>query len=186
MASPIGHSLLGLIVARSLRVTALTGTAWGNVYVLLAANAPDLDFLPGLLVGDINRFHQSSTHSFTGALAFGLLTASAARATSTPVRYGVAGAALYASHLVLDFFSQDARSPFGQPLVWPGSESHFIAAWTPFGGVLHGVQGDPLSVFFTSLFSWHNLGVLALEIAIFLPLLIVVRYLSTRDSRRSI
>src|ERR1044071_7547790 len=63
MPSPVGHSLAGLIAYQI--APEIDGMARGRVVALylLAANAPDLDFLPGLIVGDPNRFHHGISHS---------------------------------------------------------------------------------------------------------------------------
>ena len=174
MASPVGHSLIGLAIGK-VHESVGRGPTWRwYLYCAVVANVPDLDFLPGLLTGDINRYHQWVSHSVMAAAAFGLLPAVAARSlprlSLEPARLGVASAALYASHLALDFFSTDVRAPFGQPLLWPFSAGHFISPWTPFGGVTHGVPGEPIEAVLKSLFSWHNVAVISIEMLVIAPL----------------
>ena len=186
MATPIAHSLFGLACVR-LGNTHWRAPAWRwYLFAIVAANAPDLDFIPGLLVGDINRFHQGPTHSLTAALLFGVFATLAARwLQSKPLHVGILGTALYSSHLLLDFFCRDGRPPFGQPLLWPFTDTHWIAPQPLFsGGIKHGVPGDSLVVFIQNVFSWHNLGVMAMEAVILLPLLLISWYL-TRNQRQS-
>ena len=44
---------------------------------MVLANAADLDFIPGILVGRPELFHHSFTHSFTMAAAVGIFSAAA-------------------------------------------------------------------------------------------------------------
>jgi inner membrane protein len=153
----------------------------GYVFCVIAANAPDLDFLPGLLTGDINRFHQSAGHSLMAAVLFGAAAALLAlRSHYTPVRIGLAGIGLYCSHLLLDLLGEDKRAPFGIPLLWPFSSEHFIVAWPIFRGVRHGVPGEDLAAFVGHVFSWQNLGAMALETGILLPFLVLSWYMTGR------
>jgi membrane-bound metal-dependent hydrolase YbcI (DUF457 family) len=162
--------------------TAMSPWSW-SVFSALAANAPDLDFLPGLLVGDINRFHQSLSHSLGAALIFGLAAALVAFLFGrSPARIGVAGAALYASHLLLDLFCEDKRAPFGIPLIWPLSSEHVAMPWSIFKGVKHGIAGEELSAFVRHLFSWENGTVVGLEMLTLLPLLWLSWYVARRAS----
>jgi inner membrane protein len=179
LASPVGHSLLGLAIGTILgRSTAMSPWGW-YVFCVVAANAPDLDFLPGLLSGDMNRFHQSASHSLVAALIFGAAAALVALAfRRSPVRIGLAGVALYASHLLLDLFIEDKRAPFGIPLLWPFASEHFAAPWPIFHGVRHGVPGEDLATFLGQVFSWTNVGVVAFEMVILAPLLLLSWYLT--------
>src|ERR1041385_6780612 len=70
--SPVGHSIAGLIAYQV--APEIDGLARRQVIALylFAANAPDLDFLPGLLVGDPNRFHHGVSHSGGLALLFAI------------------------------------------------------------------------------------------------------------------
>lgn len=183
MATPIAHGLFGLGMGTlQRRSSAVRRAGSWYLFAIFAANAPDLDFLPGLLAGDINRFHQGPTHSLLAAIAFGLLACIAAWRRSDRRRLGAAAGAIYGSHLLLDFFTRDLRVPYGQPLLWPFSDQHFLSPWTPLGGVLHADPGDPLSLFLSQVFSWHNARVALLEILIFGPWALLAWW-SSRSSR---
>jgi hypothetical protein len=56
MPSPVGHSLMGyLIYSATEKSPARPG--WGILALyLLAANAPDMDFIPGMLIGEPGRY----------------------------------------------------------------------------------------------------------------------------------
>lgn len=183
MATPLGHSLFGMAFGRIFGRKNETAPWKWNLFAILAANAADLDFLPGLLVGDINRFHQGASHSFLAAILFGLLTAVFARHFSgSPIRIGMAGGTIYASHLFLDLFNNDVRAPFGFPLLWP-FEGYFLSPWPLFRGVKHGVPGEDLVTVLGQLFSWYNLVSLVSEAAVLAPLLILSWYFSRNRKR---
>jgi inner membrane protein len=151
------------------------------VFCAVAANAPDLDFLPGLFIGDVNRFHQSASHSLVAALIFGAAAALVVLPSRRSfARIGLAGVALYSSHLLLDLFCEDKRAPLGIPLLWPFSSQHFTAPWSVFEGVKHGVSGEDLSAFVSHVLSWANVGAVALEMVILSPLLLLTWYVTRR------
>ena len=185
MASPFGHSLLGLAVGRAFGGEPVARSWPWWLFCIAAANAPDLDFIPGLLLGDINRFHQGISHSIPAAVFFGGLAWLVARPRSAaPMKIGMVGAGLYGSHLLMDFFSEDRRAPFGQPLLFPFFSEHFIAPWAIFGGVKHGIPGDDFLVFFDDLISWHNAKAIGLETFILLPILLLSWLLRGNGWRR--
>ncbi|MCH8063760.1 MAG: metal-dependent hydrolase [Chloroflexi bacterium] len=186
MATPVAHSLIGLAGAMVTGSRAdLNIKAW-YMFSMVAANAPDLDLLPGLLVGDINRFHQGVSHSLAAGLLFGIFTVFVVRVFRWKVNayfVGIIGAVLYLSHLLVDLQVEDLRAPFGIPLLAPFSSEHFLVSWLPFQGVKDGVPGDSVVEFAMGLFSWNNLGVIGVELAITVPLLIIAWIISRPDNR---
>lgn len=83
MPSPVAHSLAGLAVAhfafRRFPSREPRGRViWIGAFVF-AANAADMDFLPGFLIGNPNLFHHGPTHALIAAVVFGLLAAAVAR-----------------------------------------------------------------------------------------------------------
>ncbi len=168
MASPVAHTLLGFALfnlwpfgSRDFQIQP------GVLYGLVAAASltPDLDFIPGLLLGNPNRFHQTFSHSlsmaFLLALGFGAILRLRYRGSSW-LRWSSLLLILIASHLLLDFFTEDQRPPIGFPLFWPFSEDP---------------QTSPLPIFPASVrgFSrpdfWpQNAYVLLVESCVLLPL----------------
>ena len=63
MPSPVGHSLMGYIIYRTTATAVVVQRMQLIVFYLLVANAADLDFIPGLLVGMPNRYHHGISHS---------------------------------------------------------------------------------------------------------------------------
>lgn len=99
---------------------------------------------------------------------------------SNALGIGAGGALCYGSHLVVDLFTSDVRAPFGIPLLWPFYSGHFLAPWTIFSGVHHGVPGDPLDVFLMQLFSWHNLVGVGTEVVVLTPIALVAWWIGGR------
>jgi inner membrane protein len=137
---------------------------------VFAANAPDLDFLPGLVFGDLPRFHHGPSHSIGLAILFGLI---ASLFFSRRGYAFVVGSSLYLSHVVLDYLGQDPTPPFGVPLFWPFSEEYFMAAFA-FFRPFHN-RGGSAELIVSVLFTFHNFLTVLAEIAFLLPLLILSR-----------
>jgi inner membrane protein len=157
-----------------------TARSWRwYLFAAVAAVAPDFDLLPGLLVGDANRFHQGVSHSLGAAVVFGAVSILAARwLGAKPFRVAVISTVLYSSHLLLDFFVDDKRPPFGIPLLWPASDGYWMSPLPVFGGIKHGIPGDSVFIFLTNVFSWYNIRVMAIETLVFVPMLVCSWYLT--------
>jgi membrane-bound metal-dependent hydrolase YbcI (DUF457 family) len=170
MPSPVGHSLLGYAIHRATD-TGAGGRSWlVPLLCLLAANAADLDVIPGLLMGDPNRFHRGISHSIGIALLFAAVFGPILASCGGGRLKKATGVAflLYLSHLVVDCFNADARFPFGVPLLWPLTATYYIAPFPLLPGI-H--KAGTSAAFFPSLLSVHNLLAMAVETLVFLPLL---------------
>ena len=164
MATPLGHSLAGYALAR--RAGGERAPLALALLGVVMANAPDLDFLPGILVGHPALYHQGPTHS----LGFGLLAslavagawALAARRAFAPIL--ALGVLAWASHLFLDMLGPDGRPPYGIPLFWPIADVHVKASVALFLGVHHAdATGASTPEWLLSLLDLRNLAALALE-----------------------
>jgi membrane-bound metal-dependent hydrolase YbcI (DUF457 family) len=131
---------------------------------VLLANAPDLDFLPGFVVGSPGAYHRGVTHTVAAAVAVGALVWVAGRLRGWPARVGLWAGAVYGSHLVLDFFTIDARAPHGARFLWPMSERYFLSPVT----VLREILIDPSGreAFLRSLAAPPTWGVWAGEVSL--------------------
>jgi len=139
------------------------------LFCVVAANAADLDFIPGIFLGNPNAFHRGISHSIGAALLYGVLAAVFVRmGTSRPALFGVA-AGLYLSHVLLDYFNSDSRPPYGEPLLWPASARYYVSPFTPLLDIRRDASSG-LVVFFTSLFSVHNLSAICLELLFLAPI----------------
>ncbi len=177
MPSPVGHSLAGWVIAsfrsRSLKPVNLKRI---GLYAFIA-NAPDLDFIPGAMMGQPNLYHHGISHSigagllFAGAAAFVIKLQSGGRLLR---EFGYM-LALYGSHLVLDLLSMDGRPPFGIPILWPFSGHYFMIPILP--PVKHSVLDHAtMAQFLADVFSLHNLYVIGLEIALTVPFALIAAW----------
>lgn len=175
MASPIGHGLLGAALGWGVGRADLRRDLPLSALAAFSAIAPDLDFLPGLAIGDVNRFHQGAGHSLGAAVLYALvlflvLMAAGRGGARRAASYALIGGLAYVSHLTMDYLTLDQRPPFGPPVFWPLSSRHFMAAHPIFRGLLHGVPGDSLGASARAIFSAHNLTAVGLELALVLPI----------------
>jgi LexA-binding, inner membrane-associated putative hydrolase len=126
VAAPFGHAFVGMAVARRLGVRSPSGLA----AAALAGNLPDVDIPLGwLLHGDAWRMHRTWTHTAAfavtcGSLAglAGVVRSEAVEGERDPVADALTGAAVVASHLLLDrvpYLPDVRRGPSvaGLPLV---------------------------------------------------------------------
>jgi inner membrane protein len=177
MPSPVGHSLMGLVIYRATGRS--TGPhAWKLMALsILIANAPDLDFLPGLLIGDLSRFHHGPSHSIGVALLVGFVSSFLA---SRRLYAFAMGFSLFFSHVVLDYLIQDPSPPHGVPLLWPFSQEYYMApfAFLPKFDYSPGLSQSLLSV----VFSLNNLMTMATELLLFLPWLVAVSLWARDDN----
>ncbi|MGD9975064.1 MAG: metal-dependent hydrolase [Desulfatirhabdiaceae bacterium] len=175
MASPVGHTLAALIGY------AATVNCWNSkpkygtlaMYVL-AANLPDIDFLPGIFLGDPGRFHHGITHSIGAAILFGVIVWIVQRIrTQRAVYMAMALSALYGSHLIIDWMTADYRPPFGSPLLWPFSMERYHFPVSIFINIER-------KAFLSLPTILHNLYAMIIEISLLTPLLAGVGYIALK------
>ena len=162
MAAPAGHYLVGLSIAQGMTRDEAEGrrALWLRVVAML----------PGLLVGNIGRFHHDISHSLLAATVFSiaasllLIRLKSERA----LFYFIAYFLVYASHPALDTITIDAGAPFGIPLFWPIIAQTFRSPWL----ILPNVRRNS-----ASLFRVHNVHLIIREVLIFLPLVGLTRTL---------
>jgi len=165
MATPVAHTLAAWCLAAVPR-RGLERPGAALAAVVLAANAPDLDYL-SLLGGRaaMEAHHQGFTHSLGFVLAAAVPLALPLRRALGPLRAGALAALAGASHLLLDSVAADPKPPVGFPLLWPLSGERFHAPWTLFPGIDRSSLDRVLSL--------TNFRELAVEIAVFVPLVLL-------------
>jgi inner membrane protein len=157
MATPAGHALCGVLVGTLAAWQRPLLGPWKDVVLFAAlAQAPDLDFLPGLLVGRVDAFHHGISHSMGFALIFGLILAWVGKRQGQALRWGVIGAAIYLTQVVVDALAVDTRPPYGVPLWWPLSGTYVQSGSPIFLDVRRGNLNWPTIA--------HNLRALGREI----------------------
>lgn len=76
MPSPVGHSLADLcgyyLAPKCLFTERKKWLLLGSVFI---ANMADLDFIPGIILGDPRLFHHEGLHSITMIVVIGLISA---------------------------------------------------------------------------------------------------------------
>lgn len=178
MPSPVGHSLIGLALgaAAGLRRDTWRGllaqgwrARWWLAGAVALANAPDVDYLPGLFEGDFNARHHFLTHTAGWCAVVSTGCWMAARAwRGRAVRPALLAwcLALTGSHLLADWLTADTRPPIGIMALWPLDDAFYLSPLTIFWP-LH--KRD-----FAELLRWHNLAAVGVEVALCLPLLLAV------------
>jgi inner membrane protein len=170
MPSPIGHSLAGYVIYRAIAVNRARSYDWQYIALcILAANAPDLDFIPGLIVGDLGRYHHGPSHS----LFFGVVFAIVLSIFCLRRLYiFLIAFTLYSSHLLLDYFVKDPSFPHGVPLFWPFSDEYYMASFAFLRGVKY--QPDLTESIQQVLLRGENVITIFTEVLFLLPLLLFI------------
>jgi inner membrane protein len=145
---------------------------------VLAANLPDLDFLPGIVIGQPGAFHHGPSHSIAFAVLFGTLVG--AFAQKRRLYAFVISALLYLSHVFLDFLVDDPSFPHGVPLFWPFSDAFFMASpaiFPKFDYASHSLE------FFGAVFTVDNFVTVITEIGYMFPVFVLVSHLRRTSAR---
>ena len=180
MALPLAHSLVGFTLY-DLIVDERGKWSLGMICLFIfIANLPDLDVLPGLLVGDANKFHRHYlSHSIGASMIFGALIAaifSFLKQKPFMIHFFVFSCVCF-SHVIIDFLNEDTRPPFGVPMFWPFTSEYIISPKPIFFSV-HKIGRSDL--FFQSVFLMQNFWVALREIVIIVPILTLVRFFKMR------
>jgi inner membrane protein len=166
--SPVGHTLAGLcgyMVAKDYGLPRRQG--WLLIVSVVIPNLADIDFLPGLLLGDPRIVHRQVTHSIVAAIIVGLLIGClASRWRLSGTWWGIWGGGLYLSHIILDLLVADSNPPLGLQFLWPFSGEYFIAPVTPFPGFDY---YSPAIGMVRTLLSFDNLESMLREVVLMAP-----------------
>ena len=186
MPSPVGHSLLGLTLGVAFLIPRGRRQNWRDwlrenrgalLTTVIAANACDLDYLPGLLVGAPNSMHRWLGHTaIWAALAGVIIWLIWRRAAPKLPRWALPvllAAAL--SHIVADYYDEDTRAPFGILALWPFYNGFVISSHPLF------LSLEKSS--FAGVFSWQNVRAVAQELLMTLPPLCAVMFYKLRPIR---
>lgn len=179
MPLPIGHSLMGYAIHDTTSVD--RRFSWKTLLLFaFIANLPDLDFLPGLLVGEANLYHRHFlSHSLGAALVFGLLAGGFCHFVQKKnfATHFALFSLLYFSHVFLDYFSLDHSNPKGVPMFWPLTTEYFASPFPVFMSVM---KSNESGRFFQSLFVAHNFEVAIWELLVFIPILTIIKLVKSR------
>lgn len=188
MPLPVAHTGIGLVCYLGFlddRVTALTKRKKGILLLILVglANLPDLDFLPGIFIGQPNYYHHGPSHSIFLALIAALAVYAITNKYFNELdnkKYSLMLIVTAISHTLLDYFSRDTGHPYGVPLLWPLDNTYYISTVSLFSDIQR--SGEPGMAFILSIFNTHNLIAIAGEllfIAMVLSMVVTIRYRHT-------
>lgn len=174
MPSTIGHALSGVAcLLAGLRHggnRARFGLNWRQVAgFALIANIPDVDFLLGYLIaGNFHLFHGGFTHSLSFVVVCSLLISIVWKRRHWWRTWPLIALAM-ALHLVMDMLCGPMLGnslSYGVPLLWPIIDERIRMPFSVFLGIEHATQ--------EALFGLHNVLAMAIEVALFVPLIYVL------------
>jgi len=178
MALCCSHTAAGYLAYEAVRPAGAHRPLWLAAAVGLA-NAADLDFVPGILLGRPGMFHRGVTHTVAAVAVVGVVVALGARLARRPParwdRVALWASAVYASHLLLDYFTIDARPPYGGRFLWPFSDAYYLSPVTLLPEIVVDPRGR--GAFFASLVAPHTLPVWVEEIGLLLLVVVAVHAL---------
>lgn len=95
--------------------------------MLIAGNLPDIDFIPGLFKGELNKYHETYTHTLGFAVIVSFFVWVALFFFKYKKAYKIAffSFVLIYAHIVFDIFNFDSRPPIGVMLFWPFTGQYF-------------------------------------------------------------
>jgi inner membrane protein len=189
MPTPIGHSLAGLAVyiaapsrhpENGARDERRRRGWWLAAFLVVIANLPDVDFIPGYLVGEPRAFHWGATHSLMAALVAATVAGVVAQRLGQSFRLFFAlTATAYASHIAMDLLLGPGAHSVGLQVLWPFSLERFMAPWQVFlmfPSSIH--ETGPIG----ALFSRGVLPLIQRELLVFGPVC-AAAWLATRGRR---
>jgi len=186
MPSPVAHSLIGLTLGAAWLLprgrlrdwrTMLHDNRGALLAAVLAANACDLDYLPGLLVGAPNLLHRWLGHTAVWAALAGFTIWLVWRRVAAPLPRWALPVLLAAacSHILADYADEDTRAPFGILALWPFYDGFVISA--------HPVFLSLTKASLAAVCSWPNVRAVARELLVTLPPLLAVVFYKLRPMR---
>jgi inner membrane protein len=143
---------------------------------IVMGNLPDLDFIPGLLLGKLNAFHHGWTHSFVGVslMVIPVLLVWKFFDRSIGIREAIGALVIANCHPLMDWLCADESPPYGMPLFWPFSDAYHLAGPSLFLPIHKSSWRD--------LFLASNYLAVLVEVLWFAPVIYLVAYLKKRQT----
>lgn len=177
MPSPIAHTLAAYSALITLDPTLISNRERNSLALgagFVFGSLADADFVVAHFATQPYLRHHYFSHSIPFALVFTALCwllLRMARRPSSGRWAGLFGAA-YFTHLVLDYLTEDGSYPYGIPLLWPFSNSHFMTPVRIFYSIHRGMWED--------IFSPENLQAIVMEVAIMAPVTLIAILVARR------
>jgi membrane-bound metal-dependent hydrolase YbcI (DUF457 family) len=184
MALCCAHTAAGYLAYEMVRPAGVERPKLLAAAVLLA-NAADLDFVPGVLLGHPAVYHRGMTHTVLAAVVVAALVALvvrvAGRRDASWVGAGMWAGTAYGSHLLLDFFTTDAVPPAGARFLWPFSDAYYLAPLTPLPEIIIDPTGR--AAFLRSIVAPHTAAIWASQVSLLVVTVVGVRALRAWQAR---
>ena len=170
MPLPITHSAAGLATYFIFREKPSKRSHNRDLFLLgllclVCANLPDVDFVPGILIGEPAKFHPSLSHSILISIVMALiiffLVNKKFEGISKKSIFGCCVISLL-SHPILDYFTPISKKFSGYLLLWPFTVKPYISSFPLFRNV-HRID-DSVYLFFTSLINVNNFWAIIVEL----------------------
>lgn len=182
MAGPVAHTFAAYAALITAKPDLITDPhkdriAWGTAFVV--GNLADADFAVAYFSANPILQHHYFSHSIPFALLLTIVSIAGLKLLRYPhaLKTGALFGMLYATHLLIDYFTDDGSAPFGIPLLWPFTNHHF---WS-----------SPIIIFYAThrggwneLLSRNNVIGVLIEIAVLLPIVGLARFRAHRELAR--
>ncbi len=185
--TPLGHSLAGYAVYN---FSSMASTNHNRLKLALLcifmANAPDLDFLPGILVGRPELYHHQITHSLGFALFGSLAIATIVSIRTKPFSQIFSLCFVsYLSHIIIDFFEYSGHSHRGgMPLLWPISTEKFASPVSLYLAFHYDrLPSASIMEWVKSMLDLYNLNAIIHEAVLILPFIFLGQWYKKRYMR---
>jgi len=175
MASPLGHSMMGVAIYMATVRPADWLKRWGWLFLLiLFCAAADFDYLPAAFgrLDLAEKFHRKFTHTFLFAASAALIYLIAGGIIRRKILWKSALILVAAMviHLGIDIVSLDTKEPRGIAPFEPFSDIRLYSPVILFPNIQKGSYADIVSI--------HNTKVAVFEIAFFGAIILVAGGLS--------
>lgn len=169
MPLPLAHSAAGLSAYLAFRPKFMHKTQKEGLYLLgiclACANMPDIDFVPGILIGEPSKFHPSPSHSIVVCLITALVVYFFAgkKLQEIPGKF-LLGSIFVSllSHPVLDYFTPVTKKFSGYLFLWPFEFKPYISSF-PLFRIVNRLD-ESVYTFFSSLINVNNMWAIVVEL----------------------
>jgi len=167
MSLPVMHTAAGYVVSRIGARGRSSFDIVSAVICMILGNAPDLDFIPGVLFGEAAKYHRGVTHSFAAALFTAAIVSLCVllwRKRDFFINTAIFFSA-YSTHIFLDWFGS---GPKGVYVFWPFIDKPFFGPFAdPGADPVHPLDtAGGLSEFFQALATRDCAAALCSEFAV--------------------
>jgi inner membrane protein len=174
--TPVGHALAGYAVYTFSVAPTNPNRLKLAFLCIFMATAPDLDFLPGILMGRPQLYHHGITHSLGFAFVASLVIAGIVSIRMKPFILIFSLCLIsYLSHLLIDFLgssSHNWHSVVGIPLFWPISREKFSSTVGLYLAFRYNSSPSATIIeWIKSMLNLYNINAIALEVALLIPVI---------------